>query len=185
MIKNWFQSNQHKFIIPTIRPWASYLTSPRSSLKLKSLRKKLLFFEHNNEINNKHLEEDAADVVVVHIVKDLLLRQRPDLQVWVFVVVPLVMMVIMSDGEDDEGGNRDDWWLWWWYRYLVTPQLNDVLFKARCFRRLHAAAIQVRVVFIWPLHLEYSLLISFIWVSSYLFCIHYGDLSGWKMFQRY
>ena len=108
MIKNWFQSNQHKFIIPTIRPWASYLTSPRSSLKLKSLRKKLLFFEHNNEINNKHLEEDAADVVVVHIVKDLLLRQRPDLQVWVFVVVPLVMMVIMSDGEDDEGGNRDD-----------------------------------------------------------------------------
>ena len=108
MIKNWFQSNQHEFIIPTIRPWASYLTSPRSSLKLKSLRKKLLFFEHNNEINNKHLEEDAADVVVVHIVKDLLLRQRPDLQVWVFVVVPLVMMVIMSDGEDDEGGNRDD-----------------------------------------------------------------------------
>ena len=108
MIKNWFQSNQHEFIIPTIRPWASYLTSPRSSLKLKSLRKKLLFFEHNNDINNKHLEEDAADVVVVHIVKDLLLRQRPDLQVWVFVVVPLVMMVIMSDGEDDEGGNRDD-----------------------------------------------------------------------------
>ena len=108
MIKNWFQSNQHEFIIPTIRPWASYLTSPNSSLKLKSLRKKLLFFEHNNEINNKHLEEDAADVVVVHIVKDLLLRQRPDLQVWVFVVVPLVMMVIMSDGEDDEGGNRDD-----------------------------------------------------------------------------
>ena len=108
MIKNWFQTNQHEFIIPTIRPWASYLTSPRSSLKLKSLRKKLLFFEHNNEINNKHLEEDAADVVVVHIVKDLLLRQRPDLQVWVFVVVPLVMMVIMSDGEDDEGGNRDD-----------------------------------------------------------------------------
>ena len=75
---------------------------------MKSLRKKLLFFEHNNEINNKHLEEDAADVVVVHIVKDLLLRQRPDLQVRVFVVVPLVMMVIMSDGEDDEGGNRDD-----------------------------------------------------------------------------
>ena len=75
---------------------------------MKSLRKKLLFFEHNNDINNKHLEEDAADVVVVHIVKDLLLRQRPDLQVRVFVVVPLVMMVIMSDGEDDEGGNRDD-----------------------------------------------------------------------------
>ena len=75
---------------------------------MKSLRKKLSFFEHNNDINNKHLEEDAADVVVVHIVKDLLLRQCPDLQVRVFVVVPLVMMVIMSDGEDDEGGNSDD-----------------------------------------------------------------------------
>ena len=75
---------------------------------MKSLRKKLLFFERYNNINNKHLEEDAADVVVVHIVKDLLLRQRPDLQVRVFVVVPLVMMVIMSDGDDDEGGNRDD-----------------------------------------------------------------------------
>ena len=38
-----------------------------------------------------------------------MLRQRPDLQVRVFVVVPLVMMGIMSDGDDDdEVGNRDD-----------------------------------------------------------------------------
>ena len=71
--------------------------------------KKLLLFEHFNDTDKEHLEEDAADVVVVHIVKDLLLRQRPDLQVRVFVVVPLVMMGIMSDCDDDgEGGNRDD-----------------------------------------------------------------------------
>ena len=73
------------------------------------MRKKLLFFEHFNDTNKEHLEEDAADVVVVHIVKDLLLRQRPDLQVWVFVVVTLVMMGIMSDGDDDdEFGNSDN-----------------------------------------------------------------------------